>query len=236
MNRHLDFNLSLISSWTKVQNVSMQSCSIRGVLPQLGFASSLHTLLLDSNPISGSIRQYPSKLLRIMEISGSRVSATLPPVGDGMESFLANDCRLSGTIPDLSNGSLKHLALARNYFVGDTNGLAGVSDLRTLVLSSNYFECNAVDLNSAVGLGRGSFLEPGTHALKAAGKALAQFFPYIDPFGGLEDESYANIVSAFGGNIQLTVNPSMIPLPSDNATNLMVQDVMIGGVVPLVSG
>ena len=114
------------------------------------------------------------------------------------------------------------------------SGLAGADNLSTLLLSNNYFECDAPHLAGAIDLGQGRFSEPGRHAVKTSGEALAGLFPFIDPFRSLDYQYYDVIVSVFSGNIQLTSTASQ--LPPRNATNLMQEDVMIQGSVKLFAG
>lgn len=64
--------------------------------------------------------------------------------------------RLSGTIPAVHR-ALSVLSLSRNYLDGTTDTLTGTNGLQTLILSSNYLSCDAVDLSAWLNLYAGTW-------------------------------------------------------------------------------
>ena len=137
-NRALDWDLNLLSNpLSTLKYAMLQGCGIRGTLP-VELPPDMEILLLHDNLISATIHQNTFlnfKNLTTITISQNDISGILPPsfgLMESMSSFLANDMRLSGTIPRrLSRASspLTVLAMARNYIVGDIDALAGTDNL-----------------------------------------------------------------------------------------------------------
>ena len=184
----------------------------------------LQSLLLADNAISGTT---PSSLwtnvttLHTLTLSSNPISGTLSgPVL--MKSLLLNDMALSGSLPSFSrpglNSTLAVLSLARNYLTGSTDALEQESSLETIILSAvsvlllaylslcvgslqNYFSCEVAGLDEATGLGQGVFQDPTTEALQSAGRASLQQTG-INPFASLENRNYSNTALSFAGNTQ----------------------------------
>ena len=130
--------------------------------------------------------------------------------------------------------NLTTLSLSRNYLRGSTGALKEADALETLVLSSNYFSCDAVDLDGASRLAEGRFQDPGARALRGAGLALAEGFPFINPFAAVRNITYTNLALVYTGNSQLTTQASVAE--SVPAGNLLVKDMVKLGRRPLFSG
>ena len=77
-NRHLDFDLSLLSMWPKLQNASMQSCAVKGTIPQIIASRSAQTILMDDNQISGTLSGGELGSLSTVVMTGTLLSGTLP--------------------------------------------------------------------------------------------------------------------------------------------------------------
>jgi hypothetical protein len=103
------------------------------------------------------------------------------------------------------------MSFSRNYLTGTTKLYEGAEGLETLILSSNFLSCNAARLDNAINLTDGVFRDPGLEALRAVGAAIADVFPYVDPFSNLKSSNYTNIALVYAGNSQLTSSGSSIP-------------------------
>eukprot|EP00656_Telonema_subtile_P054505 TRINITY_DN8174_c0_g2_i5.p1 TRINITY_DN8174_c0_g2~~TRINITY_DN8174_c0_g2_i5.p1 ORF type:complete len:1044 (-),score=161.68 TRINITY_DN8174_c0_g2_i5:235-3366(-) len=221
-NAGLDWDLSLLQHSPGLKSVLLQGNGITGTIPEaIGHASALETLLLHDNSMSGTLplslfasaRQLQTVMLSFNRLSGS-LPSTLTSLSR-LKAFLANGMSLSGTLPAFGHhaetaSTLETLSLAQNFLTATTDVLAQETNLRTLLLSSNYLSCNAVTLNGALNLGRGTFGDPGQEVLSNLAADVAIEFPAFDPFPTTVDR-FENTVLVFAGNPQLTVSASYFP-------------------------
>ena len=64
------------------------------------------------------------------------------------------------------------LSLVRNYLEGSTDVLANSSNLQTLMLASNYFSQDVVELDDAENLGIGVYQAVSRLRLKSVGESI----------------------------------------------------------------
>jgi len=104
-NPQLDWALQLLGNWTSLEHASMQGCRIGGTLPQEELPENLEVLLLSDNQLSGSLSVgfLVSPSLRTLTLSNGQLSGTLSDAMAtsmwNLSAFLANNLRLSGTLP-----------------------------------------------------------------------------------------------------------------------------------------
>eukprot|EP00656_Telonema_subtile_P004296 TRINITY_DN1194_c0_g1_i15.p1 TRINITY_DN1194_c0_g1~~TRINITY_DN1194_c0_g1_i15.p1 ORF type:complete len:1243 (-),score=233.02 TRINITY_DN1194_c0_g1_i15:64-3792(-) len=207
-----------ISRLSSLKAFSLGGASLSGTLPSSIFSLTVLELLsAQKNMLSGTI-SHPPWSMQTLTLSGNRkISGTVPAyllAFTSLRSLLLNSMSLSGTLPTHSNSTwnstLGTLSVARNFMEGTTDALGNLNALQTLILSGNYFSCDAVDLNSAPSLGSGTFKEPVTEALIQIGEQMAKSNK-PNAFKSLVAVEYSNIVLAFAGNPQLTTHASTIP-------------------------
>jgi Leucine-rich repeat (LRR) protein len=117
---------------------------VEGALPkELGSLSTLRTLNLESNTLSGSLSSYnfPSQLTTL-RLAHNRLTETLPPSLLGQLSLLQHldlqDNLLTASLPLLESSSLETLSLAKNSFTGDmTTAFSSLIHLQSLDISNN---------------------------------------------------------------------------------------------------
>jgi hypothetical protein len=140
-----------------------------------------------------------------------------------LRSLLLHGMKLSGTVPatrqlckptaNCTNATLQTLSLAVNYFTGTTDALEGQTNLKTLLLSSNRFSCEAADLDAAEGLATGNWADPTDLALEAVGEEIARQTntnPYN--YAGIgTSTNRSNTALSFAGNMQARLD--LLPLP-----------------------
>eukprot|EP00656_Telonema_subtile_P018154 TRINITY_DN19789_c0_g1_i1.p1 TRINITY_DN19789_c0_g1~~TRINITY_DN19789_c0_g1_i1.p1 ORF type:complete len:1166 (+),score=65.42 TRINITY_DN19789_c0_g1_i1:148-3645(+) len=165
---------------------------------------------LSHNRISGTLSSHPDAM--DVDLTRNRVSGTIPATllaSTRLKSLLLNDVRLSGTLPVVNaTSSLISLGLARNYLQGGVGDLHG-PNLQTLLLSSNYFSCEASELEHAVLLGQGYFNDPVPDGVREL--TVKAYFTYHDLGSWDPVRRYSAVVLAFPGNPQLTVSAGYLP-------------------------
>jgi hypothetical protein len=110
-----------------------------------------------------------------------------------------------------TNATLQTLSLAVNYFTGTTDALEEQTNLKTLLLSSNRFSCEAADLDAAEGLASGNWADPTDLALEAAGEEI-KYWSSTNPYAGIgTSTNRSNTALSFAGNMQARLN--LLPLP-----------------------
>ena len=131
--------------------------------------------------------------------------------------------KLSGTVPaarqmckptaNCTNATLQTLSLAVNYFTGTTDALQEQTNLKTLLLSSNRFSCEAADLDAAEGLATGNWADPTDLALEAAGEEIKyQTGGTLNPYAGIgTSTNRSNTALSFAGNMQARLNLLLLP-------------------------
>ena len=82
--------------------------------------------------------------------SRGRLSGTMPFLGSGIISLMANNVKVSGTIPSPdrigSPPSLQILSVMRAYLRGSLANLANYTQLNTIMLAGNYLSCQTPSL------------------------------------------------------------------------------------------
>ena len=162
-NSNLNWNLSQLVDWPKLQHALMANCSIDGVLPN-DLPPQLNSLLLSYNTISSSIGSTFDDMnqLQLLDLSSNFASGSIPQkffCSTRAQNVLLNNMRISGSLPACSQSNLSMystlstLSVARNYFSGSTDALGQSSNLSTLVLASNFFTSNMVTIDKAIDLG-----------------------------------------------------------------------------------
>ena len=95
----------------------------------------------------------------------------------------------SESIPLPTGPQLQTLGLSRNFLGGSIQTPRAKGSLRTMILSSNYFSCEAKlqgqTNDHGTHLGEGQFTEPTIEALRRAGLEMSQTYPNIQPYGHL---------------------------------------------------
>ena len=149
------------------------------------------------------------------------------PLGNYTVSNVPKSWDLSCSVWDVET-----LSLSRNYLKGKTDYLDSIATMKTLILSSNLFSCNAPKLNRSPALGEGSFTEPVVQALKSIGKEMAEnpieYRTVVNPFRELKGQ-YDNAVHVFAGNTQLESGASSIP--QNPASRVVKRDTILQGQV-----
>eukprot|EP00656_Telonema_subtile_P033255 TRINITY_DN3673_c0_g1_i7.p1 TRINITY_DN3673_c0_g1~~TRINITY_DN3673_c0_g1_i7.p1 ORF type:complete len:954 (+),score=139.96 TRINITY_DN3673_c0_g1_i7:103-2964(+) len=239
-------DLELITSWPRIHVLLLQHSGISGTLPADVFsrATSLQVLLMDGLQVSGTIAPglfANLTAIHTISLSETRISGTLPAVfgGHNLTNVLFNNMELSGTLPVAWEATieavwnLKVLSFVRNRLEGRTEVLTGSTSLTTLMISGNFFSCEAVTLDGATNLGKGHFEDPTSRALNIAG-ALVQRNDGRNPFEDVENKTFRSTVMLFGGNPELTTDASV--LPDNPASNALKADRIRQGQRRLFSG
>ena len=126
--------------------------------------------------------------------------------------------------------ALEALSLSRNRLGGQTATLDGGTELRTIIISANFFSCSVVPLDGNEKLAQGTFSEPSQQAMRNLGlqdradftievelfagscggsRCVATFD--LNPFGDIKSTNFSNMVMAFTGNTQLRTNAAQVP-------------------------
>ena len=123
--------------------------------------------------------------------------------------------------------TLETLSLTRNYLVGELEALSSAVNLRSLLLSSNLFSCDAPRLDDATDLGEGVFFDPAPAALKALGEEWVTLSPGVyTPLLDYHVEQFTNIALVFAGNPALNSDASL--LTGTGASKLLRADKIRG--------
>ena len=135
-NIALDWDLSTLKDCPVIETLIMGGCSIKGTLSASPLPSSVTTLLLHANQITGELPAMMfgnASQLETFTISGNRIIGTLPSTISPLTSLvalLAYELPLSGSLPQTHNGQLnvyqglKTLSLGRTYLQGGCTQLA----------------------------------------------------------------------------------------------------------------
>ena len=149
-------------------------------------------------------------------------SGTVGPVGvpvqtgttvhwqSGTDLWKGNGWRLcwSNSSEPAMTQSLRVLSLGRNYINGHTQPLGHGTALETLLIFSNYLDCQSIELESATNLGQGVFQDPTGTIVEQASKVL-QGATGSNPFASYIPKTFENTVLAFAGNIEEPPHPTL---------------------------
>ena len=117
-------------------------------------------------------------------------------------------------MPQPTGNQLATVGFSRNFLSGSIQSTMSGSNmsLRTIILSSNYFVCQAKwEMGQGSVLGKGKFKDPTQLALNQIGLRLAQAYPNVQPFETTSVIEYHNVVLVWAGNTHLEASASYLP-------------------------
>eukprot|EP00210_Caulerpa_lentillifera_P007114 g6806.t1 len=133
-----------------LKHLHLERNDITGPLPKCLFASGsqLRDLILDHNPISGSIPDVfdAKSALEILRLANSNLTGGFPKTLTHVENLVLLDLsmnELEGIVPGAFGAStkLRHLHLNNNRFIGKVpSGIAASISLETIDVSHNRFD------------------------------------------------------------------------------------------------
>lgn len=145
-----DANPLCTISRQSLKHLHLQHNSIRGPIPEclLAEGSSLRDLVLEENPIGGSIPDVIAEEsnLEVIQISAANLTGTFPQTFVHTKHLVLldlSDNQIEGELPDEFGPSphLKNLYLRRNLFSGQIpRGIAASETLESVFLDHNQFD------------------------------------------------------------------------------------------------
>ncbi|KAL0342986.1 UNVERIFIED_CONTAM: Receptor-like protein EIX2 [Sesamum angustifolium] len=140
-------NLSIGLLEKKLEYLDLGGNKFTGTFPNMSRFSSLHTLFLDRNNLSGSIREGYLRLphLATLDLSSNKLIGPIPNLSfsSSLERLFLSNNMFNGTLTEtMFNLRLPHLAtldLSSNKLIGPIPDLSFSSSLVSLYLSNNMF-------------------------------------------------------------------------------------------------
>ena len=247
-NYNLEVDMTILTHWPGIRHVSMERCNINGMVPSsmLSQATVLQTLLINNLKISGTLPENlfeNATVLEYLDISHNLISGSIPSSACfcNLKTFQANNLMLTGKLDfDYDPEKLQVFAGYHNYLSGSSMVLNSGSAMTTLIMSANFFECDAVQLPNSTGLGQGTFKTP-RHQAQIAIEAyhddshgsLDSHESLDNPFKTAEFVEQRNIVMVYPGNVDLYQTASFFN--REEPSNVDKKDLIKNGNVGLFS-